>query len=293
MSQHKSAISENSRRIARNTLLLYFRMLLMMIIGLYTSRVVLDALGETDYGVYNAVGSMVMVFTFITTSVSSAISRFLAVELGKGDGSRLRKVFSAGLAVQLIFAAALVILAETAGLWFLNERMNIPPDRMQAARLVFHCSLGVLVVNLLSVPYNATIIAHEKMSAFAFISILEAVLKLSVALVLYLTLHDKLSLYAFLTLAVALLVRLTYGLYCRRHFPESRGRLELDRSLIREMASFSGWSFFGSSAYVFNTQGVSSVGNIVFGVAFNAARGVALWVENIVKSSPRPWRRLR
>ena len=283
MSQHKSAISENSRRIARNTLLLYFRMLLMMIIGLYTSRVVLDALGETDYGVYNAVGSMVMVFTFITTSVSSAISRFLAVELGKGDGSRLRKVFSAGLAVQLIFAAALVILAETAGLWFLNERMNIPPDRMQAARLVFHCSLGVLVVNLLSVPYNATIIAHEKMSAFAFISILEAVLKLSVALVLYLTLHDKLSLYAFLTLAVALLVRLTYGLYCRRHFPESRGRLELDRSLIREMASFSGWSFFGSSAYVFNTQGVSSVGNIVFGVAFNAARGVALWVENIVK----------
>jgi len=258
-------------------------MLLMMVIGLYTSRVVLDALGETDYGVYNAVGSMVMVFTFITTSVSSAISRFLAVELGRGDGSKLRKVFSAGLAVQLIFAAALVILAETLGLWFLNERMNIPLERMHAARVVFHCSLGVLVVNLLSVPFNATIIAHEKMSAFAFISILEAVLKLTVALLLYFTILDKLELYAFLSLAVALIVRLVYGLYCRRHFPESRGRLELDRSLIKEMASFSGWSFFGSSAYVFNTQGVSSLGNIVFGVAFNAARGVALWVENIVK----------
>lgn len=258
-------------------------MLLMMVIGLYTSRVVLDALGETDYGVYNAVGSMVMVFTFITTSVSSAISRFLAVELGRGDGSKLRKVFSAGLAVQLIFAAALVILAETLGLWFLNERMNIPLERMHAARVVFHCSLGVLVVNLLSVPFNATIIAHEKMSAFAFISILEAVLKLSVALLLYFTILDKLELYAFLSLAVALIVRLVYGLYCRRHFPESRGRLELDRSLVKEMASFSGWSFFGSSAYVFNTQGVSSLGNIVFGVAFNAARGVALWVENIVK----------
>ena len=185
-----SAISENSRRIARNTLLLYFRMLLMMVIGLYTSRVVLDALGETDYGVHNAVGSMVMVFTFITTSVSSAISRFLAVELGRGDGSKLRKVFSAGLAVQLIFAAALVILAETLGLWFLNERMNIPLERMHAARVVFHCSLGVLVVNLLSVPFNATIIAHEKMSAFAFISILEAVLKLSVALLLYFTISN-------------------------------------------------------------------------------------------------------
>lgn len=283
MSNDRSAISENSRRIAKNTLLLYFRMLLMMVIGLYTSRVVLDALGETDYGVYNAVGSMVMVFTFITTSVSSAISRFLAVELGRGDGSRLRKVFSAGLAVQLIFAVALVILAETLGLWFLNERMNIPPERMHAARVVFHCSLGVLVVNLLSVPFNATIIAHEKMSAFAFISILEAVLKLSVALLLYFTILDKLELYAFLSLAVALIVRLVYGLYCRRHFPESRGRLELDRSLVKEMASFSGWSFFGSSAYVFNTQGVSSLGNIVFGVAFNAARGVALWVENIVK----------
>lgn len=283
MSNDRSAISENSRRIAKNTLLLYFRMLLMMVIGLYTSRVVLDALGETDYGVYNAVGSMVMVFTFITTSVSSAISRFLAVELGRGDGSKLRKVFSAGLAVQLIFAAALVILAETLGLWFLNERMNIPLERMHAARVVFHCSLGVLVVNLLSVPFNATIIAHEKMSAFAFISILEAVLKLSVALLLYFTILDKLELYAFLSLAVALIVRLVYGLYCRRHFPESRGRLELDRSLVKEMASFSGWSFFGSSAYVFNTQGVSSLGNIVFGVAFNAARGVALWVENIVK----------
>lgn len=283
MSNDRSAISENSRRIAKNTLLLYFRMLLMMVIGLYTSRVVLDALGETDYGVYNAVGSMVMVFTFITTSVSSAISRFLAVELGRGDGSRLRKVFSAGLAVQLIFAAALVILAETLGLWFLNERMNIPLERMHAARVVFHCSLGVLVVNLLSVPFNATIIAHEKMSAFAFISILEAVLKLTVALLLYFTILDKLELYAFLSLAVALIVRLVYGLYCRRHFPESRGRLELDRSLVKEMASFSGWSFFGSSAYVFNTQGVSSLGNIVFGVAFNAARGVALWVENIVK----------
>ena len=283
MSEHKTAISENSRRIAKNTLLLYFRMLLMMIIGLYTSRVVLDALGETDYGIYNAAGSAVMVFTFITTSISSAISRFLAVELGKGDHTRLRKIFSAGLAVQLIFAVILVVLAETIGLWFLEEKMNIPVERMQAAELVFHCSLGVLVVNLLSVPYNATIIAHEKMSAFAFISILEAVLKLAVALLLYFTLKDKLGAYAVLMLLVALCVRLVYGLYCRRHFPESRGRLELDKSLIKEMASFSGWSFFGSSAYVLNTQGINTVGNIAFGVAFNAARGVALWVENIVK----------
>ena len=173
-------MSEDNRRIARNTLLLYVRMLLLLFIGLFTSRVVLAALGETDYGVYNAVGGMVTVFTFLTASISSAISRFLAFELGKGgDAARLRKVFSAGVAVPLVFALVLVILAETAGLWFLHNRMNIPDGRMGAAGIVLQCSLLALVIQLLAVPYNAAIIAREKMSAFAFISLLEAGLKLA------------------------------------------------------------------------------------------------------------------
>ena len=169
-------MSEDSKRIARNTLLLYVRMLLLLFIGLFTSRVVLAALGETDYGVYNAVGGMVTVFTFLTASISSAISRFLAFELGKGgDAIRMRKLFSAGIAIQLVFALVLVILAETAGLWFLHHRMNIPDGRMGAAEIVLQCSLVALVIQLLAIPYNAAIIAREKMSAFAFISLLECV----------------------------------------------------------------------------------------------------------------------
>ena len=277
-------MSEDSKRIARNTLLLYVRMLLLLFIGLFTSRVVLAALGETDYGVYNAVGGMVTVFTFLTASISSAISRFLAFELGNGgDATRMRKLFSAGIAIQLVFALVLVILAETAGLWFLHHRMNIPDGRMGAAEIVLQCSLVALVIQLLAIPYNAAIIAREKMSAFAFISLLEAGLKLAVALMVKYCLNDRLVLYAFLMAAVALVVRMSYGYYCRRHFPESRGKLIVDRSFLREIFSFSGWNFFGSSSYVLNTQGVTILVNVFFGVALNAARGVALQIENIAK----------
>ena len=280
----RQGLPEDSKRIARNTLLLYVRMLLLLFIGLFTSRVVLAALGETDYGVYNAVGGMVTVFTFLTASISSAISRFLAFELGKGgEATRMRKLFSAGIAIQLVFALVLVILAETAGLWFLHHRMNIPDGRMGAAEIVLQCSLVALVIQLLAVPYNAAIIAREKMSAFAFISLLEAGLKLAVALMVKYCLNDRLVLYAFLMAAVALVVRMSYGYYCRRHFPESRGKLIVDSSLLREIFSFSGWSFFGSSSYVLNTQGVTILVNIFFGVALNAARGVALQIENIAK----------
>ena len=280
----RQGLSEDSKRIARNTLLLYVRMLLLLFIGLFTSRVVLAALGETDYGVYNAVGGMVTVFTFLTVSISSAMSRFLAFELGNGgDAIRMRKLFSAGIAIQLVFALVLVILAETAGLWFLHHRMNIPDGRMGAAEIVLQCSLVALVIQLLAIPYNAAIIAREKMSAFAFISLLEAGLKLAVALMVKYCLNDRLVLYAFLMAAVALVVRMSYGYYCRRHFPESRGKLIVDRSLLREIFSFSGWNFFGSSSYVLNTQGVTILVNVFFGVALNAARGVALQIENIAK----------
>lgn len=276
-------ISENSRRIAKNTLLLYFRMLLLMFIGLFTTRVVLKVLGESDYGVYNAVGGVVTVFTFITTSLSAAISRFLAFEIGKGDSARLKKVFSTSVVLQILLSLLMILLVETIGVWLLDHKLNIPDGRMPAAHWVLHFSLGVLVVNLMAVPFNATIIAHEKMSAFAVISILEAVLKLSVAYLLYVSVFDKLQTYAVLMFAVALLVRFTYGVYCRRHFEGSRGKLACDSSLMKEMAGMAGWSFFGSSAYVFNTSGVNLVVNAFFGVVANAARGIATQVEGIVK----------
>ena len=276
-------LSENSKRLARNTLLLYFRMFLLMLIGLFTSRVVLRPLGVDDYGVYNVVGGVVTVFTFLTTAISAAISRYLAVGLGEGDSARLRRIFASGVIIQLGLGLLLVLLVETVGAWWLGHRLVIPEGRMDAARWVLQCSLGVLVVNLLAVPYNAAIIARERMSAFAVISLGEAALKLGVALLLYVSPFDKLVSYAVLMLAVAVLVRFAYGFYCRRHFPESRGRLVWDGALLREMTAFAGWSFFGSSAYVFNTQGVNQVTNLFFGVAVNAARGVALQVEGIVK----------
>ena len=276
-------ISENSRRLARNTLMLYFRMFMLMLIGLFTSRVVLRTLGVEDYGTYNVVGGVVTVFTFLTTSISAAVSRYLAFGLGEGDAGRLRRIFSTGVVIQLGLSLLLVLLVETAGVWWVGHRLVIPEGRLAAAHWVLQCSLGVLVVTLLAVPYNAAIIAHERMSAFAVISLGEAVLKLSVALLLYVSPFDKLVSYAVLMLAVAVLVRFAYGFYCRRHFAEARGRLVYDRALTREMAVFAGWSFFGSSAYVFNTQGINQIVNLFFGVAVNAARSVALQIENTVK----------
>ncbi len=274
---------QNGRRIARNAVLLYLRMFLLMFIGLFTSRVVLRELGVEDYGVWNAVGGVVTMFTFITGSISSAISRYLAFELGRPDSDRLRRVFATAMTVQLVLSLLLVLLVETAGLWFLNGRMVIPEPRLGAARFVLHCSLGVLVLNMLSVPFNAAIIAHERMSAFAYISVGEAALKLTVALLLGLSAFDKLETYAVLMLAVALLVRMAYGIYCRRNFAECRTRPALDRPLLREMTGFAGWSFFGSGTSVLNIQGSSLLVNIFFGVAMNAARGVASQVEALVK----------
>lgn len=258
-------------------------MLLLILIGLFTSRVVLDALGVEDYGIYNAVGGAVALFTFISASISAAISRFIAIEIGRGDEDKLRRVFCAGILIQLILSVLVVLLAETLGMWFLHEKMVIPPGRLHSAELVLHCSLGVLVFNLISIPYNATIIAHERMSAFALVSLAEAGLKLLVALLLYVSALDKLETYAVLMLAVAVIIRSSYSIYCRRHFAETRGSFIVDWTLAREMSGFAGWSFFGTSAYVFNTQGVNLVVNLFFGVALNAARGIASQVEGIVR----------
>ncbi len=276
-------LSDNSRRIARNTLYLYFRMLLIMLVGLFTTRVVLRTLGFDDYGLYAVVCSIVALGNIVASSGAQALSRYIAAGLEQGDADRSRKVFSTGVIVMMCLAAVVVLLVETLGLWYLHHGANVPYGRMDAAEWVLQCSLGVLVLSILSVPYNATILSHEKMSGFALISILEALLKLGVAFAILATGFDKLKSYAVLMLCVAVAVRLTYGLYCRKCFPETRGRLSFHKDLFHEMMGFAGWNFLGSSAHLLNTQGVNLVVNFFFGVAMNAARGVAGQIENIVR----------
>lgn len=274
--------SAKTMRIAKNTLLLYMRTLLIMLITLYTSREVLNTLGVEDYGIYNVVGGVVTMFTVISGSLSTSISRFITFEIGHGDFERLKKIFSTSVNIQVCISVVVLILVEVFGLWFLNNKMNIPVERIEAANWVLQCSLASFIIGLISIPYNACIIAHERMSAFAYISVMEAVLKLVVVYMLLISPYDKLATYTVLLVVVSLLVRLIYGVYCHQHFAESHYAFVNDKSLVKEMTSFAGWSFFGNGAYMLNTQGVDMLINVFFGVTFNAARGVAGQVQHAV-----------
>ena len=275
--------SANNKRIAKNTLLLYVRMLFMMAISLYTSRVILSTLGVEDYGIQNVVGGVVAMFSVISGSMSASISRFITFELGRGELNRLKKVFSTGVNIQVGMSMLIIILAEAIGVWFLNTKMNIPENRMLAANWVFQCSILTFVINLLSVPYNAAIIAHEKMSAFAYISIIEVILRLLIVYLLFISPFDRLITYAVLSLCVGGLLRFIYGYYCKNNFEECNYHLVYDKTLLKSMAGFAGWNFLGNGAYMLNTQGVNILMNMYFGVAINAARGVAMQVDGAVK----------
>lgn len=277
-----SNTTENNKRIAKNTLLLYFRMLFLMAVSLYTSRVVLNALGVEDFGIYNVVGGVVAMFSVLSGSLSAAISRFITYELGKGNQENLNKIFSSAVTIQLGLAGIIILLAETIGIWFLNVQMNIPEVRMEAANWVFQFSILTFAINLISVPYNASIIAHEKMSAFAYISILEAVGKLFIAYLITIAPMDRLIFYAILMCVVALIVRFIYGNYCKRHFSECTYHFSWDKQLLKSMFSFAGWNFIGASSAVLRDQGGNVVINLFCGPAVNAARGIAFQVNNAV-----------
>lgn len=272
-------ISANNRRIAKNTILLYFRMLFMMAVSLYTSRVVLDTLGVEDYGIYNVVGGIVAMFGFLNAAMASSTQRYLTFELGRGDAECLRRVFCTSLFIHALISLLLVILAETAGLWFFYHKMVIPAARMDAAMWVYQFSILATVVMIMSVPYNASIIAHERMSAFAYISVLEVVLKLLVVYLLQIGEVDKLALYAVLIFVVQLGIRVLYGMYCSRHFDETRFRRLWDKTLFREMLGFAGWNLWGNCAGVAFTQGINLLLNMFFGPVVNAARGIAVQVQ--------------
>ena len=275
--------SSSNKRIAKNTLLLYARMLLLLAVSLYTSRIVLATLGIEDYGLYNVVGGIVAMFTFLNTAMGNSSHRYIAYALGKGDEKELNQVVSATCLIHWGIAIVILILSETVGLWFLHNKMVIPEGRMTAANWVYQFSVVSCMVTIISVPYNAMIIAHEKMGAFAFISILDAVLKLLIVYLIQISPFDKLIFYAALILSVGILDRMIYQIYCHRHFNEAR-HIKLHKvPQLKEMMSFAGWSLIGNLAFIGNTQGLNILLNMFFGPSVNAARGIAVQVNGAVK----------
>lgn len=274
----------NEKRIAKNTLMLYFRMLFIMIVSLFTSRVVLNTLGVTDYGIMNAVGGFVALFSILTNSMSRSISRFITFGLGKGDKDRMKVIFSTALTIQFAVSLIIAVLIETVGLWFLYNKMVIPQERVGAAVVVLHCSAISTILSLISVPYNAAIVAHERMGAFAYISILEVSLKLAIVYLLYISPWDKLAFYSVLLCIVGLIIRSIYAIYCKRHFEECTYKFVIDKSLLKDMGGFAGWTFLDNGCYTLNNQGTNVLMNLFFGVTMNTARGLASTVEGAVRS---------
>lgn len=277
---------ENTKQIAKNTLMLYVRMLFGMLVSLYTSRVVLQALGVEDYGIYNVVGGVVAMFSMISNSLSSSVGRFLTFELGKGDMEGLKKVFSTSLSIHVALALVIVLLSETLGLWFLNTHMTIPENRLYAANWVFQASVLTFVINLLSVPFSASIVSHERMSAFAYIGILDIILRLLIILFIAYSdwNFDRLIVYSLLLVGVVCIMQAIYWNYCTRNFEECKFGLSFDVNYWKEMSSFAGWNFIGCTAGLLKDQGVNILLNLFIGPIINAARGIANTVNNVLAS---------
>lgn len=272
----------NSKRIAKNTLLLYVRMLFLMIVSLYTSRVILNALGVEDYGIYNVVGGVVTMFSMLSGSLNAAISRFLTFELGTGNTQKLKRIFSSSVTIQFGLAAIIIVLAETVGLWFMNTKLVIPEERMVAANWCYQFSILTFALNLINVPYNAAIIAHEKMSAFAYISIVEALVKLIIAWTIVVTPGDRLIYFGGMLCLLSLILRLIYGWYCKRKFAECSYTFIYDHDLLKQIFGFAGWNFIGASSAVLRDQGGNIIINLFFGPTVNAARAIAVKVNAVI-----------
>lgn len=273
----------NNRRIAKNTVYLYFRSLFLLLISLYTSRVTLQVLGVEDYGIYQVVGGVVSMFSMLSSTLASATQRFITFALGKSDFQELRNVFSTSVTLHVILGLIVVFLLEVVGIWFLNHKINIPSERLAVAGWVMQFSIATFFVGVISVPYNAVIIAHEKMSAFAYFSILEGVLKLAAVFLLMAISWDKLLLYSAFYFIIAVTIRSIYSFYSRRHFEETRRIVfRVNKDLFKEMFAFAGWNLYGNGSLVLRNQGVDIVLNLFFGVFVNAAKGVSNQVNTAI-----------
>ncbi|MDD3040480.1 lipopolysaccharide biosynthesis protein [Bacteroides sp.] len=276
--------TNDNKRLAKNTLILYIRMFFTMGVSLYTSRVVLAILGVTDYGIYNVVGGVVAMFNIINNAMASSTQRFMTFELGTGDYERLQKVFSTSINIHALICVIMVLLAETIGLWFLNTQLIIPAERIVAANWVYQMSVLAACIGVMSVPYNAAIIAHEKMSAFAYFSVMDVTLKLLVVYLLMISPIDKLILYSILIFCVGLISRIVYGIYCSKNFVETKYTKVKYTPLFKEMLSFAGWGLFGNCSAFASTHGVNLLLNTFFSPAINAARGIAVQVQMAVQN---------
>ena len=272
----------NNMRIAKNTLMLYLRTFVVLLVSLYTSRVILEILGVKDFGIYQVVGGLVSMFSIVSGVFTIAISRFITFELGKGNREKLHRIFSTSLIIQFIISVIIIVLVEGFGLWFINHKMTIPSNQINAVIWVLQFSVVTFCLNLISLPYNACIIAHEKMKAFAYISVLEVSLKLGACYILFISPIDRLIAYSALLMIIALGIRSIYSVYCYKNFEECRGNIEYDSGLMKEMFSFSGWNFIINTSAILNNQGITMLINVFFGLTINAARGLASQVESAV-----------
>ncbi len=278
----ENAKAENTKRIAKNTLMLYVRMLFSMVVSLYTSRVVLNTLGVEDYGIYNVVGGIVAMIGFLNDSMSGATSRFLTFELGHGNFTRMRETFSSALIIHIGIAVVILIFGETIGLWFLENKLVIPHERMHAARVVYQISIISTMIGVTQVPYNACIISHEKMDVYAYIGILNTCLRLVIVYLLVIFEFDKLILLSVLSLLVSLTIMGIYRVYCINHYEESRFSFIWKKDLLKPMLKFSGWDLYGNASVTARTYGVNMLLNIFFGPSVNAAAGIATQVQGAV-----------
>lgn len=274
-----SSSSVNNKRIAKNTLLLYIRMFFTMLIGLYTSRFVLKVLGVQDYGIYEVVGGIITFFTFLNATMAAATQRFLNFEIGRGDHERLHKVFCTALNIHIIIAVIIVLVAESVGIWFIDNKLNIPADRIFAAHVVFQCSLLTAVLSITQVPYNALIIAHERMGVYAYVSVISSILKLLLVLLISVISFDHLILFAVFMFVKEAIVLGTYRIYCLSKFQESKYELLWNMSLVKEIGGFAGWNLSAHLVNMAKNQGVNILLNIFHGPILNAARGIASQVQ--------------
>lgn len=274
--------SNNNKRIARNTFLLYLRMLFLLILSLYTSRILLEGLGVEDFGLYNVIGGIVAIFTFVCTAMSNSTLRFITFELGKEDSQTLKDVVAVSRLIHFVLGIIIILLAETVGLWYFNHFLVVQESRIESAFWVYQISIIACFVTISIVPYNAMVIAHEKMSAYALISSIDGVLKLLIALLIRVSTYDHLVFYAILLLCVQFLDLTFYHFYCSKHFAESKFTKHINISKVKEMSSFAGWSMIGNLAWIGYTQGLNLLLNAFFGTVVNAARGIAVQVQNAV-----------
>jgi len=272
----------NNARIAKNTILLYFRQILILLVSLYTVRVVLETLGVEDYGIFNVVSGVVLLFAFLPAAMASATRRFLNFALGQNDMEQARNVYSVSLILHALIAALIILLAQTVGLWFFHTWLNIPSERQAAAFIVYQLSIMITAMGVLQVPYNATIIAYEKMSFFAALSLIEVLLRLGIVFLLPLILLDKLIAYAAFICIAVIVIFLVHKIYCNRTFKIARFRYCTDKNLFGRLLGFFTWSAFGEVANVSRVHGTNMLVNIFHGVTVNAAMGIATQVNAAV-----------